>query len=1178
MTIAQLWIRSLFYFARANLAVALGVAVATAVLTGALLVGDSVRGSLRDLTLERLGKIDQLLILDRFFRRELAEEIVAHSGTFSSDFSAASAAVVIPSATVERSGGSSAARAAGVTVLGVEASFAKMGEGGPSKPPEAGEIVVNAALAAELSVQVGDEMIIRLAKAAQVPADSPLGRKTERLSSLAELKVVEILPDSGLARFSLSPMQTAPRNAFVNREDLAGALEVPGSANTVFVAGKYLETPASKEAAERLRQGLKPQLADFGLVLKRVRRTFQDGDQEVEVLDYFSLSSDRMMLDRRTVAVALQAFEKESAEPVLTYLANEIRKIPDPNIPSASNEEPSGGIPYSTVAALDPIVGGPLVDAAGKLLPPLKDDEIAVNAWAANDQKLKLGDRVRVTYFNPESTHGKEEEASADFRVAAILPFAEPETGFTRRKPAVFTVRPTTANDPDLTPEVKGITDQESISDWDAPFPFEYGRIRPQDDTYWENHRTTPKAFVSLATGKKLWGSRFGEVTSVRVAFREGLSEAALGGQFLAQLQATGETLGFEFIPIKKRDLDSSGGTTPFDVLFLLLSMFVIGAALLLVWLLFRLNVDQRAEQIGLLQALGWSSPSVGRLLFWEGLLVALVGAGVGTIMGCGYCWLMLAGLRTIWVGAISAPFLQFHARSISLGGGFLAGVLASGATIYWSLRGLKRLSICSLLAGKTEPEAALLTAHRRASNWTISVFWGLFAAALGLGALATQLQGEAQAGAFLGCGASVLTGLLLVLSRMLRREGGLARSQPLAGGLRELSWLNIGRNPSRSVATVALTASACFLVAAVSAFRLDPTDRGVAGFDLVAESSEPIFVDLNDPAARKEILGVEADALEGGEVYALRLKGGDDASCRNLYQATQPRVLGVTPALINHFSDAKALPFAWAGSAAKTTEETANPWRLLERPTPANAPIPVMLDKNTAMYSLRLYGGVGQEFEFDYEDAGVVKFRVAGLLANSVLQGGLYIGEADFRRIFPQVSGYRSFLIRAPAGKAAEISQLLEEKFGDEGLDCVDARSRLRDLLAVQNTYISTFQTLGGLGLALGTFGLTAVQLRSVMERRKEFALLRAIGFSGGRLSRMVLLENLWLLVGGLACGTVSAAVAVAPHMAIGGAGAPIWELAGMLGVIAGLGMVIGFIAVRSAVAAPVVSALRGD
>lgn len=1178
MTFTQLWIRSLSYFARANLAVALGVAAATAVLTGALLVGDSVRGSLRDLTLQRLGKIDQLLIVDRFFRRELAHEIVANTGIFSTDFSAASPAIVIPSATVERTGGTSAVRAAGVTVLGVEESFSQMGDGGPSKPPQAGEIVVNAALAAELSLKVGDEMIIRLAKAAQVPADSPLGRKTERLSSLAELKVVEILPDRGLARFSLSPMQTAPRNAFVNREDLAGALEVAGSANTVFVAGKQVDSPASVDAAKRLQKGLKPRLADLGLTLKRVRHASGNGNGPHEVIDYFSLSSDRMLLDRRTAHAAVKAWESYYAQPLLTYLANDIRKIPDANQSGAAEGEPPSGIPYSTITAINPMLGGPLKDSPGRSL-SLKDDEIAVNAWAAQDQNLKLGDRVRVTYFKPESTHGKEEEASAEFRVAAILPFDEPETGFTRRKPPVFRVQQPPTNDPDLTPEVKGITDQESMSDWDAPFPFDYSRIRSQDDTYWENHRTTPKAFVSLATGQKLWGSRFGEVTSVRIPVSNLVgNQQEIEQKFFDQLRSIGENLGFEFIPIKQRDLDSSAGTTPFDVLFLLLSMFVIGAALLLVWLLFRLNVDQRAEQIGLLQALGWSTPRVGRLLFWEGLLVAMVGAGVGTILGCGYCWLMLAGLRTIWVGAISAPFLQFHAQGTSLLGGFLAGVLAAAATIYWSLRGLKRLSICGLLAGKTDPETALLPGQRQGSSWTTPLSWGLFGSALGLGILATQLQGEAQAGAFLGCGAAVLTAILLILAQMLRREGGLARNQPLAGGLRELSWLNIGRNVSRSVATVALTASACFLVAAVSAFRLDPTDRGVAGFDLIAESSEPIFADLNLPAARQEALGASATALDGGAVYALRLKGGDDASCRNLYQATQPRVLGVTPALIEHFSDSRAVPFAWAGSAAKSPEETANPWRLLEQPTPTNAPIPVVLDKNTAMYSLRLYGGVGEEFEFDYEDAGVVKFRVAGLLANSVLQGGLFIGEADFQRIFPQVSGYRSFLIRAPAGKAAEVSQLLEEKFGDEGLDCVDARGRLRDLLAVQNTYISTFQTLGGLGLALGAFGLTAVQLRSVMERRKEFALLRAIGFAGPRLSRMVLLENLWLLLGGLGSGTVSAAVAVAPHMALGGAGAPLLELGGMLGLIGGLGVVVGLIAVRSAASAPVVLALRGD
>ena len=67
--------RSLAHYRGIHLAVALGVAVGTAVLAGALLVGESVRGSLRDLTLDRLGDIDHALVSDRYFREELAEDL-----------------------------------------------------------------------------------------------------------------------------------------------------------------------------------------------------------------------------------------------------------------------------------------------------------------------------------------------------------------------------------------------------------------------------------------------------------------------------------------------------------------------------------------------------------------------------------------------------------------------------------------------------------------------------------------------------------------------------------------------------------------------------------------------------------------------------------------------------------------------------------------------------------------------------------------------------------------------------------------------------------------------------------------------------------------------------------------------------------------------------------------------
>src|SRR5204863_5665669 len=122
---------------------------------------------------------------------------------------------------------------------------------------------------------------------------------------------------------------------------------------------------------------------------------------------------------------------------------------------------------------------------------------------------------------------------------------------------------------------------------------------------------------------------------------------------------------------------------------------------------------------------------------------------------------------------------------------------------------------------------------------------------------------------------------------------------------------------------------------------------------------------------------------LTGGTVLSLRLKAGDDASCRNLYQPTQPRILGVTPQMIAYL-DNPQLPdrFGWSASAAKTEEEKTNPWRLLANATATGQPVSVVLDQNTARYSLRLYSGVGQTFEVTYAGGTTVKFRVAGLLS----------------------------------------------------------------------------------------------------------------------------------------------------------------------------------------------------
>src|SRR6186713_1155021 len=71
----DLVLRGILYYWRTNAAVVLGVATAVAVLAGALLVGDSVRGSLRDLVLARIGRTDRAIVSTGFFREALGDDL-----------------------------------------------------------------------------------------------------------------------------------------------------------------------------------------------------------------------------------------------------------------------------------------------------------------------------------------------------------------------------------------------------------------------------------------------------------------------------------------------------------------------------------------------------------------------------------------------------------------------------------------------------------------------------------------------------------------------------------------------------------------------------------------------------------------------------------------------------------------------------------------------------------------------------------------------------------------------------------------------------------------------------------------------------------------------------------------------------------------------------------------------
>jgi ABC-type antimicrobial peptide transport system permease subunit len=121
-------------------------------------------------------------------------------------------------------------------------------------------------------------------------------------------------------------------------------------------------------------------------------------------------------------------------------------------------------------------------------------------------------------------------------------------------------------------------------------------------------------------------------------------------------------------------------------------------------------------------------------------------------------------------------------------------------------------------------------------------------------------------------------------------------------------------------------------------------------------------------------------------------------------------------------------------------------------------------------------------------------------------------------------------------------------------------------------------FQAVGGLGLLLGTVGLGAVLLRNALERRRELALLRAVGYRRRHLTVMVLAENALLLALGLGTGVACALVAIAPAVVERGGTFPAGSLALLLLAVVAVGLLVSRAAVALIHRAPLLAALRSE
>ncbi|MBP8260034.1 MAG: ABC transporter permease [Verrucomicrobia bacterium] len=1098
MTLWKLIQRSLRFHRRAHFGVWLSAIAGSAVLIGALAVGDSVRGSLRQMAHARLGRIDLALAGgDRFFRAALADDL-------ESALKVPVAAAIQLSATVRR--GDGAAQANQVQLLGVDDRFWQLADP-PAQPPrlDAGQACINARLAAQLGVAPGDAILLRLPKPSRLSRDAPIAPQED--SSVAIRVVVHrVLSDAEFGRFGLSANQVAPMSAWLSRSFLARQLELDQRANLLLAARDQNLPVGIDRATAALRQAWA--LDDAQLELRSVQA------QETE------LRTARVFLDA-PVADAVLQLEPEGRG-ILTYLVNELRLA-------------AHAAPYSMVAALN----------APFMPPDMDPDEILINDWLAEDLGAQPGDTINLRYYVVGPRRQLQEEQRA-FRVRGVLPLAGP------------------AADPDLMPEFPGLSTAQNCRDWDAGFPIDIDRIRPKDEKYWDDHRGTPKGFVTLAAGQQMWANRFGNLTAIRFPKSAG-APAALGEKLRAALDPS--AAGLFWLPVGDQAATASGESLDFGLLFLALSFFLQASAVLLMAMLFQFGLEQRWTEIGTLRALGFTPAQVRRLFLAEGALIAVLGTIVGIAGGIAYARLMIHALSTVWSGAVAAAALGFHLEPWTVLKGALAAVGVALAALAWSLRRQARQPIHELLTASAEPESAEAAAARPPQR-------GLYLAT-GAGAAGFLLMGlggmnpDALVPAFFGAGTLFLIAGLGVAHTWL--QAFRYRTTMANATWRQVALGQAARRPRRSLTTVALLASGAFLIVSVGANRIAPPrdwwnrQSGTGGFALVAESALPVILDLNTAEGR-DFFGLDAAEMDGVAIVPFRVRDGDDASCLNLNRAQQPRLLGVPPRLL-----AQRAAFAFAQTAGGPSPT--NQWMRLER---RDGAVPAMVDQASMQWALGRK--IGDALDYRDEHGQPFQVRLVGALAPSIFQGSLIIAEEEFVRRFPSETGYRLFLIDAPRDRVEAVSRTLSRALADVGLEITPTPRRLADFSAVQNTYLSTFQALGGLGLLLGSVGLAVVVLRNVSERRGELALLTALGFRRRLVQRMVRFEHLALLSAGLALGVGAALFAVLPAWLASGSPPPLGLLSLLLAGVVANGIAWTSLATRWAIRGDLLAALRNE
>lgn len=1087
MTRFQLVRRQLLYSLRSHCMTGVAVAIATAVIVGALLVGHSMKQSLHSVALERVGPVDMAVRGEHFFREELAENVSTLAAV-----DCLPALIVRGQATLQGPDSNMP-----VTILGLTPEVIRMIQRSETQNrlvADDEKLPSNdCILAGERLPVIKDQgsLLLRIPSTNRFSDSGVFDRRNQQdtLQSF-RFNIANVYEEGGLTHFSLDQSSEPVLNVVVNLDVLQKRLHLKRKINTLLIQKK---SPDQLSITQRLEDALVQSCKadDYGYSVSDFRSK----------AGYMRISGRRLSLPTPIVQDLTSAFPDSVR--VSIHLANRIDLV--------RNDQVVSSTPYSTIVGFDPVpesIDVTLTDSAIRELASWT----AINRWLASDLGAHRGDRLRFSYY----TRGDEREIlekSVDLSLVGILPM----DGLSA--------------DRHIVPEIRGLTDVEQMEEWDPPFPVNTAIIREKDELYWDQFGTAPKAIVPFPVMKKIWvdGSHStgtGSVTSILLfnvppEHNEHDISSRVGSLI------TRSKRGLQPINVRQIALQSSRGNTDFSVLFLSMGSFLVLAAALLIVILLRLIVAQRRTIFGLQFSLGFTGRAVMKVFLTELGIVSGVGIFAGSILGIVYAWGIIELLRSGWADAVGGFPIRFSFSLTPIFAGVSVSLVLTAMALYFGVKGLSSFSPVQLLRFEANQLNDLQN-----SNYGLSVIIGSISFIIGIAFVVLAIISPDRISPVV---AFYLAGAFLLLSCIVfLRAFVIAFYQSRAFTWYNYLTNNIRRNCARSLAITDLVASGVFVMVAVAAnhmsqdaFRPNSKQTGSGGFRMIVDFSLPLMADPTTEGGMDDLVVSRETFEEMGRQYAVSIlvKPGDETSCLNMNHPDDPKVFGVDPSdLYGRFvfqSLSKQLPQNIDG----------HPWQALHHSFSDNDDvIPAVADAASAQWILKK--SIDNIITIRNPTGHPIRLRLVGLLQGSIFQSGLLISKTNFRKHFGHSYGIQRLLIDCPGNDVAKMSALINSDLSAFGPHTNTTEEVLYRYIRLQNTYLSAFSSLGGLGILLGALGVSAVLMRAISERQKEMSILWALGFEKRCVRTMIVLEHTCLVTVGMLCGVGCALVATAPRL----------------------------------------------